>query len=99
MINLILWEVDPIFTPQIPEEQFKKWTQLQQWVKADLASGKMTTWGASVSGDGFALSELDGKDLYLTLAKYTPLIKFTVKQMLSLDDITDAMQTMQQLQQ
>jgi hypothetical protein len=97
LVNLILWKVDSTMTPRIPEEQIKLWTQLMQFVKADLKSGTLTAWGVSTGGmEGFALSELDGKDLYLALLKYGPSIRFTVKPTISIDDVIDSFQTMQQ---
>ena len=45
---------------------------------------------------GFALSELDGETLYLALGKYTPIVKFTVKQTITIDQAIAALQTMQQ---
>jgi hypothetical protein len=71
--------------------------QLQQLTKADIKSGAVSTWGIAISGaDGFALSDLDGEELYLALSKYSPIVKFTVKKMLSIDEAIDATQKMKQ---
>ena len=97
LVNLILWEIDSGFVPQTPEERIQLWNQLQQWVKVDLESERFTTWGVTLSTmQGFALSELDGETLYLALGKYTPIVKFTVKQTLTIDQAIAALQTMQQ---
>jgi hypothetical protein len=97
LVNLIIWKVDPTFTPRTPEERLKLWEQLQQLTKADLASGAASAWGVAVGGmEGFALTELDGEDLYLMIAKYSPICKFTVKKMLSIDEALDATQKMKQ---
>jgi hypothetical protein len=97
LVNLILWEIDSAFVPQTPEDRIQLWTQLQQWVKTDLASKRLTTWGVTLSTmQGFALSELEGEALYLALSKYTPIVTFTVKQTLTIDQAIAALQTMQQ---
>ena len=48
---LILWEIDPTFTPKTPEERLKLWLTMLNMVKADLQAGALKEWG-QMSVDG-----------------------------------------------
>jgi hypothetical protein len=97
LVNLILWKTDPAFLPRTPEERLNMIEQMQQMTKADLASGAASAWGIAIGGaDGYAISDLDGEELYLALAKYSPIVKFTIKKMLSIDEAIDATEKMKQ---
>lgn len=98
MTNLIKWEVDKQFLAKTPEERLKMQAQMQKWVKGDLDSGTHTAWGAALGGmSGFGVTNLDGEDLYLSLMRYIPLIKFEVIKMLTIDEAIDATQKLAKL--
>lgn len=93
MANLIKWEVETKFLAKTPEERLKMQVQMQKWVKEDVEKGIHTAWGMDLGGmSGFALTNLDGEDLYLAMMRFSPLIKFKVKRMLTIDEAIDATQ-------
>jgi hypothetical protein len=97
LVNLILWKIDSTFTPRTQEERLKLIETMQQMAKGDLENGSASAWGIAFGGtEGYALSDLDGEDLYLALAKYSPNVIFTVKKMLSVDEVINATEKMKQ---
>jgi hypothetical protein len=93
LTNLIKWEVEKKFLAKTPEERLKMQVQMQKWVKEDVEKGIHTAWGIALGGmSGFALTNLDGEDLYLAMMRFSPLIKFKVKRMLTIDEAIDATQ-------
>jgi hypothetical protein len=93
LANLIKWEVETKFLAKTPEERLKMKVQMQKWVKEDVEKGIHTAWGIDLGGmSGFALTNLDGEDLYLAMMRFSPLIKFKVKRMLTIDEAIDATQ-------
>jgi hypothetical protein len=93
LANLIKWEVETKFLAKTPEERLKMQVQMQKWVKEDVEKGIHTAWGIDLGGmSGFALTNLDGEDLYLAMMRFSPLIKFKVKRMLTIDEAIDATQ-------
>ena len=93
MANLIKWEVETKFLAKTPEERLKMQVQMQKWVKEDVEKGIHTAWGMDLGGmSGIALTNLDGEDLYLAMMRFSPLIKFKVKRMLTIDEAIDATQ-------
>jgi hypothetical protein len=93
LANLIKWEVETKFLAKTPEERLKMQVQMQKWVKEDVEKGIHTAWGMDLGGmSGFALTNLDGEDLYLAMMRFSPLIKFKVKRMLTIDEAIDATQ-------
>jgi len=93
LANLIKWEVETKFLAKTPEERLKMQVQMQKWVKEDVEKGIHTAWGMDLGGmSGFALTNLNGEDLYLAMMRFSPLIKFKVKRMLTIDEAIDATQ-------
>jgi hypothetical protein len=73
---------------------------MQTWVKEDVEKGIHTAWGMDLGGmSGFALTNLDGEDLYLAMMRFSPLIKFKVKRMLTIDEAIDATQKLVKMRQ
>ena len=100
MANLIKWEVEKKFLAKTPEERLKMQVQMQKWVKEDVEKGIHTAWGLDLGGmSGFALTDLDGEDLYLAMMRFSPLIKFKVKRMLTIDEAIDATQKLVKMRQ
>jgi hypothetical protein len=100
LANLIKWEVNNKFLAKTPEERVKMQVQMQTWVKEDVEKGIHTAWGMDLGGmSGFALTNLDGEDLYLAMMRFSPLIKFKVKRMLTIDEAIDATQKLVKMRQ
>ncbi len=97
MEKLILWEVDESFAPQDPEERMKHIIQMCELVKADLESGTHTNWGiAPGGGHGYALTDKDEKEVFATLAKFIPYVKFKVEPMVSIDEVIAILKSAQE---
>ena len=97
MISLILWEADNTLFPVDPEERRKLIMSMAEGVKKDLASKKFIMWGISAGGgQGFAVSQMEPKEIYTAIASYFPYITFEIIPMLSIDEMIDAMKNIQQ---
>ena len=91
LFNFIKWEVEKKFLAKTPEERVKIQVQMQKWVKEDVEKGLHSAWGINMGGmSGFAITNLDGEDLYLALMRFSPLIKFKVKRMMTIDEVMAA---------
>jgi hypothetical protein len=94
--NLILWEVNTEFYPRDPKELFKLQMQMLEAVKADVDSGVHSAWGMGAGGgSGYAVTKLQGEELFMSLSKFTPVISFTVEPMLSIDEAISSMKQIQ----
>ncbi len=83
--------------PADPQERMKLIMSHIEMTKKDLDSGVVKMWGVSPGGgQGFSIAEGDAKELMAGTMKYTPYYKFGVKPMLSIDEVIDAMKSMQQ---
>ena len=97
MKKLILWKVDELFTPKDPEERKKNIIKMCELVKADQESGKYTSWGiAPGGGHGYALTDKDEKEVFASLRKFTPNIKFKVESMIPIDDFIALLKSAQE---
>ena len=96
MIYLILWEATNALTQADPQERMKLIMSHIEMTKKDLESGQVKMWGVSPGGgQGFSMGEGDAKELMAGIMKYTPYYNFEVKPMLSIDEVTEAMKSMQ----
>jgi hypothetical protein len=97
MIYLILWEATNALMQADPQERMKLIMSHIEMTKKDLDSGEVKMWGISPGGGhGYSIAEGDAKELMPGMMKYTPYYKFEVKPMLSIDEVVDAMKSMQQ---
>ena len=100
MFNFIKWEVEKQFLAKTAEERVKMQVQMQKWVKEDVEKGIHTAWGIDLSGmSGFTITNLDGEDLYLAMMRFAPLIKFKVKQMMTIDEVMAATEKLIKMRQ
>ena len=96
MENLILWEMNPDFQPRDAAERIKAQMQMLEAVKADFEKGVHTAWGMSTSGNnGYAITKLQGEQLFMTLAKFMPAVNFKTTPMLSVDECISCMTQIQ----
>jgi hypothetical protein len=64
----------------------KLWLSMLEMAKADLQAGVLKDWGIrSGGGRGYALSELSEAELFSSLLKYIPYIRFEVHPILTVD--------------
>ena len=87
---LTLWEVDTNRVPVDPKERITHWTMLLNLVKDDLKSGG--DWGEFAGGGrGYAISEGTEQEIYMSLSRYVPYIKFEVHPIISINQIEEMM--------
>lgn len=87
----IKWWVDPLKTPNTPEESGKLYLPMLEMVKADLSAGKLIDWGQFTNGrEGYAISESSESDLFATMQKWVPVIEWQVFPVLSAEQSIEA---------
>ena len=92
---LITWEADESLWPTDPKEQNALVSKLAEMVKQGMKEGKTSDWGIFVGGDkGYSVDEGNALDLYKDLQQYHPYINFNVQEVLSIDEVLEAMKSM-----
>ena len=96
MTTLILWEMNTSLIPSDPEEGMKFHMGNLERVKEGLETGGLKMWGVSPGGNkGFAITELEGKELFAMTSAWAPYVRFKVKPMISADEAIEVMKGMQ----
>jgi hypothetical protein len=94
-MHLVLWERDQSAWPSDIEERMKLINMHMEMTRKDL-EGDVKIWGVSPGGGkGFAITEGEGKEKIAGVIKYTPYYKFEIMPMLSIDEMTEVMKSMQ----
>ncbi len=94
---LTLWEVDRTKLPEKPEEQMPLYTKLMDMLKGDLESKHKMDWGQFANvNEGYFTYEGTEQEIWLSLLKYTPYIKFKVYTVLSYEQVIDNMKKFSQ---
>ena len=92
---LITWEADESIWPTDLKEQGALAGKLGEMVKQSMKEGKTSDWGIFVGGDrGYSVGEGKAVDLYRDLQRYHPYINFNVQEVLSIDEVLEAMKSM-----
>ena len=87
MKRLILWKVNPSMLAKDPEERLKAQKMMIAWSKAEVESGMLSDWGATISGmSGYAVTEMSDEELYIALTKYQPVVDFKVTAVLGINE-------------
>jgi hypothetical protein len=82
--------------PSDPEEGMKFHMGNLERVKEGLETGGLKMWGVSPGGNkGFAITELEGKELFAMTSAWAPYVRFKVKPMISADEAIEVMKGMQ----
>lgn len=87
-IYYVEWEVEPTFTPQNPKDRIQLWITMTQWILADFSAGILKDWGRC-SGElcGYSITnDVTPQQLDDMLLKYTPMIKFHNRTVLSAEE-------------
>lgn len=86
----VKFELNTQLVPPDPESALTLQLQMLDMVKADLESGALLDWGvcADLSG-GYAITELSGAELNANLAKWSPMVLFDARQVLSVDQVVE----------
>ena len=95
MTTLILWEMNESLIPSDPEEGMKFHMGNLERVKEGLETGGLKMWGVSPAGNkGFAITDVEGKELFAMTAAWAPYVRFKVKPMISADEAIEVMKGM-----
>ena len=96
MTTLILWKMNTSLIPSDPEEGMKFHMGNLERVKEGLETGGLKMWGVSPGGNkGFAITELEGKELFAMTSAWAPYVRFKVKPMISANEAIEVMKGMQ----
>ena len=88
MIKLIIWELDRLYAPADPEERKGLAMKRCEMVQKGIESGRTKLCGINLDGNhGFSFTDGDEKAIFAMIAQYIPHVKFTVKSMLSIDEV------------
>jgi hypothetical protein len=91
--ELILWEIDTHFSPINFAERMRIWKKFLSTMEEDMRLGFVDFGIFSDSNGGYAIFQGNGKKLFELLQKYRPLIKFTIKNVLTIEDVKDVIKT------
>lgn len=87
MEKLITWETDLALIPTDPKERLAFQLSGLEAVKSLVESGRAKSWGMDPAGlRGYSLTDMDEQQIFITLARFHPAIKFKVETMLSVDE-------------
>ena len=89
------WEVDPSRVPIDSKERAILWSGMLEMVKQQIKEGTTKDWGAFIGeGRGYAVGEQSEIDVVRTLQKYYPFVDFEVNQVITVDEMLEALKPM-----
>ena len=95
---LVLFEINSAMLPKVPEERMKAQISMLEMVKADLQSGAMKDFGVNAGGgSGYAISELSEAELYLSLLRWMPYVKFKALPMITVDQAIEGLKKLAEM--
>jgi hypothetical protein len=93
---LILWEGVPGTMPVDPAKRAEMMGKSMEMTKKALEDGDIKDWGLFTDGSaGYAMAEGTGANNLKGAMQYMPYYKFTVHEVLSFDEVSQVMQSMQ----
>jgi len=93
---LILWESVPGYIPADPAQRGMLLGKMMEMTKKALDDGDITDWGLFSDGSaGYAMSEGTGANNLKGAMNFMPYYKFSVREVLSLAEVAQVMQSMQ----
>ncbi len=89
----IRFRKNPLTMPTDPADGVKLWMTMLEGVKEDMKSGVFSDWGdCTDTSEGYCISEVDEKMLHTAILKYVPYIIFTIKPVLTVDQVMESIQ-------
>lgn len=87
---LTLWELNPAMVTANPKERAALWGPMVQMVKQEIKEGITKEWG-TFAGEmkGFSVGEGDEMSVSISAQKYLPFVKFTVHQIVSIEQMEE----------
>lgn len=90
---LVLWETDLRRVPEDQKEQLEFFAKIQNMLKEDLKNGPTKDFGMFLGGDnGYTIEEGTEEEIAMSTLKYSPFVKCTVHQVISVDQIDGIME-------
>jgi len=88
---LVLSETDTSRTPEDPKAKKAQWLVFQELIMKQLKEGVIKEWGF-VAGEmrAYAVFEGNAVDLHTLTARWVPFVKFTVSELLTIDELNKA---------
>ena len=81
--------------PADPKEQMAMRVKMLEMTKQNLKEGKLSDWGMFLGGyKGYAIGEGNALDMAIGVAKFSPYVKFNVQEVLSVDEMSEAMKSL-----
>jgi hypothetical protein len=94
--SLNLWEVVPGTMPTDPKERGAILGKMGEMTKKMMDDGLVLDWGVFSGGNaGYAISAGEAIDGFKASMAFAPYFKFEIRQVLSLDEAMQAMQSLQ----
>ena len=94
---LITWESDMSRVSTDPQEQAAMSMKMMEMTKEILKEGKLLDWGVFLGGfKGYAIGQGSASEMAIGMARFAPYINFDVQEVLSVDEMMEAMKSMAQ---
>ena len=92
---LITWESNMSMMPTDPKEQAAMRMKLLEMTKQNLKEGKISDWGIFLGGyKGYAIGQGSATDMAIGTAQFSPYVTFNVQEVLSVDEMLEAMKSL-----
>ena len=89
------WEVNESAFPTEPKQMAAAVVKMMEAVKQGIAEGRTTDWGAFVGENkGYSVGETSALELNKNLQRFAPYVKFTVREVVSADDVLETFKPM-----
>jgi len=93
---LVLWEADDAKIPLDPKVRRESWLAACEISRQDLESGLTKDWGSFLGQTkGFAIHEGTEEEIGKALLKYMPYFRFQVFSIQTLDQLVEAIKTIE----
>ena len=91
----VTWEVDMTRAPVDIKERAGLYYGMVEMVKQQIKDGTTKDWGAFVGEHrGYSVMEQSPVELVNTLQQYVPYVSFEVHQVITIDDLAEALKSM-----
>lgn len=88
---MVLWEVDTNRTPEDPKAKKAQFLGFGEIVKKQLKEGGVKEWGLFAGEmSGYTIFEGSAVDLHTFTTIWTPVVKFTTRQVMTVDEVNKA---------
>ncbi|MFC2070731.1 hypothetical protein ACFLTB_06140 [Chloroflexota bacterium] len=91
----VTWETDTSKLPSDSQERGALFIQMLEATKQTLKEGRVNDWGQFIGGGkGYGIADGDGIEVYKTLQQFAPYITLNVQEVLSVDEVIEAIKSL-----